>query len=92
MNAKMNIPAMQQIMMEFEKQNEMMGMKEDMMNDAIDDVMDDEVRTPFPIPPPPPPFPFDTLPLTPPPTHSSPPHHTHTTTPHRAMRKRRLTT
>eukprot|EP00755_Sulcionema_specki_P022477 Sspe_Gene.76616::Locus_47869_Transcript_1_1_Confidence_1.000_Length_701::g.76616::m.76616/K12191/CHMP2A; charged multivesicular body protein 2A len=42
MNSKMNIPAMQKIMMEFEKQNEMMGMKEEMMNDAIDDIMDDE--------------------------------------------------
>jgi charged multivesicular body protein 2A len=42
MNDKMNIPAMQQVMREFERQNEMMGMKEEMMNDAIDDVMDDE--------------------------------------------------
>lgn len=42
MNAKMNIPAMQGIMREFERQNEMMGMKEEMMSDAIDDVMDDE--------------------------------------------------
>eukprot|EP01064_Diplonema_japonicum_P037336 TRINITY_DN8700_c0_g1_i1.p1 TRINITY_DN8700_c0_g1~~TRINITY_DN8700_c0_g1_i1.p1 ORF type:complete len:230 (+),score=73.18 TRINITY_DN8700_c0_g1_i1:51-692(+) len=43
MNAKMNIPAMQKVMMEFEKQNEIMGMKSDMMDDAIDDVMNDEV-------------------------------------------------
>jgi charged multivesicular body protein 2A len=42
MNAKMNIPAMQQIMREFERQNEMMGMKEEMMNDAVDDVMDED--------------------------------------------------
>ncbi|ORC91740.1 charged multivesicular body protein 2A [Trypanosoma theileri] len=42
MNNKMNIPEMQRVMREFEKQNEMMGMKEEMMNDAIDDVMDDE--------------------------------------------------
>lgn len=41
MNAQMNMPQMQRIMMEFERQNEMMGMKEEMMNDAIDDVMDD---------------------------------------------------
>ena len=43
MNKSMNLQEMQKIMMEFEKQNEMMGMKEDAMNDAIDDVMDDEV-------------------------------------------------
>jgi charged multivesicular body protein 2A len=42
MNKQMNIPEMQKIMREFEKQNEMMGMKEDMMNDAVDDVMDDD--------------------------------------------------
>ncbi|GET89797.1 hypothetical protein, conserved [Leishmania tarentolae] len=42
MNKKMNIPEMQKIMREFEKQNEMMGMKEDMMNDAVDEVMDDD--------------------------------------------------
>ncbi|CAJ1027956.1 Snf7, putative [Leishmania lindenbergi] len=42
MNNKMNIPEMQKIMREFEKQNEMMGMKEDMMNDAVDEVMDDD--------------------------------------------------
>lgn len=42
MNQKMNIPAMQQVMREFERQNEMMGMKEEMMNDAIDEVMDDD--------------------------------------------------
>ncbi|KAG5475380.1 hypothetical protein LSCM1_03493 [Leishmania martiniquensis] len=42
MNRKMNIPEMQRIMREFEKQNEMMGMKEDMMNDAVDDAMDDD--------------------------------------------------
>lgn len=44
MNEKMNIPAMQQVMREFERQNEMMGMKEEMMNDAIDDVMDDDME------------------------------------------------
>lgn len=42
MNKKMNIPEVQKIMREFEKQNEMMGMKEDMMNDAVDEVMDDD--------------------------------------------------
>eukprot|EP01062_Namystynia_karyoxenos_P021942 TRINITY_DN18386_c0_g1_i1.p1 TRINITY_DN18386_c0_g1~~TRINITY_DN18386_c0_g1_i1.p1 ORF type:complete len:244 (+),score=136.60 TRINITY_DN18386_c0_g1_i1:88-732(+) len=40
MNQKMNLPAMQQIMMEFQRQNEMMEMKGDMMEDAIDDAMD----------------------------------------------------
>lgn len=42
MNGQMNIPAMQNIMREFDKQNEIMGMKEEMMNDAIDDVMDED--------------------------------------------------
>ncbi|EKG03433.1 hypothetical protein TCSYLVIO_005521 [Trypanosoma cruzi] len=42
MNNRMNIPEMQRVMREFEKQNEMMGMKEEMMNDVIDDVMDDD--------------------------------------------------
>lgn len=42
MNAQMNIPAMQQVMREFERQNEVMGMKEEMMGDAIDEVMDDD--------------------------------------------------
>lgn len=42
MNCRMNIPEMQKIMREFEKQNEMMGMKEEMMNDAVDDAMDED--------------------------------------------------
>jgi charged multivesicular body protein 2A len=42
MNQKMNVPAMRRVMMEFEKQNELMEMKEEIMNEAIDDVMDDE--------------------------------------------------
>jgi charged multivesicular body protein 2A len=42
MNQKMNVPAMQRIMQDFERQNEMMGMKEEMMNEAIDEVMDFE--------------------------------------------------
>ena len=33
----MNLPQIQAIMQEFEKQNEMMGMKEEMMEDAMDD-------------------------------------------------------
>lgn len=37
MNRKMNLPQISKIMMEFEKQNETMGMKEEMMADAMDD-------------------------------------------------------
>lgn len=43
MNAQMNIPQMQAIMREFEKQNEIMGMKEDMMEDAVDDALDEDL-------------------------------------------------
>lgn len=39
MNKKMNIPQMQKLLMEFERQNERMEMTSDMMNDAIDDSM-----------------------------------------------------
>jgi len=42
MNKQMNLPQIQRIMHEFEKQSEIMDMKEEMMNDAIDDVMGDE--------------------------------------------------
>ncbi|KAI7875100.1 charged multivesicular body protein 2a [Lichtheimia hyalospora FSU 10163] len=42
MNRQMNLPKIQQIMMEFEKESEVMDMKEEMMGDAIDDVMEDE--------------------------------------------------
>lgn len=42
MNGQMNLPALQQIMMEFQKQNEMMDMKEEMVSDAIDDAMEDD--------------------------------------------------
>lgn len=42
MNAKMNLPAMQKITMEFQKQNEMMGMKEEMINDALDEMAGDD--------------------------------------------------
>ena len=38
----MKLPQIQQIMREFEKQSEIMDMKEEMMNDAIDDAMGDE--------------------------------------------------
>jgi len=42
MNKQMKLPQIQKIMMEFEKQSEIMDMKEEMMSDAIDDVMGDE--------------------------------------------------
>lgn len=42
MNKRMNMPNMQKILMEFEKQNERMEMTSEMMGDAIDDAM--EVR------------------------------------------------
>uniref|UniRef100_A0A3B3ZJ12 Charged multivesicular body protein 2A n=1 Tax=Periophthalmus magnuspinnatus TaxID=409849 RepID=A0A3B3ZJ12_9GOBI len=38
----LKLPQIQKIMMEFEKQSEIMDMKEEMMNDAIDDAMGDE--------------------------------------------------
>merc|ERR1712049_81576 len=39
MNKQMKMPEIQKIMMEFEKQSEIMDMKGEMMEDAIDDVM-----------------------------------------------------
>ncbi|RWS27725.1 hypothetical protein B4U80_02324 [Leptotrombidium deliense] len=42
MNRQMNLPQIQKIMQEFEKQSEIMDMKEDMMNDVIDDAIGDE--------------------------------------------------
>jgi charged multivesicular body protein 2A len=48
MNKQLNLPQIQKIMMEFEKQTEIMDMKEEMMGDAIDDAMgeaDDEEET-----------------------------------------------
>ena len=42
MNKRINLPAIQKIMMDFEKESEVMNMKEEMMNDAIDDAMDEE--------------------------------------------------
>jgi len=42
MNKKMNLPQIQKIMMEFEKQNDTMGMKEEMMEDAMDDAFADD--------------------------------------------------
>ncbi|KAI8839925.1 Snf7-domain-containing protein [Chytridium lagenaria] len=42
MNKNVNMPEISKIMMDFEKESEMMDMKEEMMNDAIDDVMEEE--------------------------------------------------
>merc|ERR1712212_1287811 len=42
MNNQLKLPQIQKIMMEFEKQSEIMDMKEEMMSDAIDDVIGDE--------------------------------------------------
>ncbi|KAI9215890.1 Snf7-domain-containing protein [Blastocladiella britannica] len=41
MNQQINLPQITKIMMDFEKEAEMMDMKEELMNDAIDDVMED---------------------------------------------------
>ena len=43
MNKRMNLPALHNIMKEFEKQNAKMDQVEEMMGDAMDDVF--EVRT-----------------------------------------------
>uniref|UniRef100_U5EYT7 Putative vacuolar assembly/sorting protein did4 n=1 Tax=Corethrella appendiculata TaxID=1370023 RepID=U5EYT7_9DIPT len=42
MNRQLNMPQIQKILHEFEKQSEIMDMKEEMINDAIDDAMEDE--------------------------------------------------
>ncbi|KAK6736367.1 hypothetical protein RB195_019194 [Necator americanus] len=42
MNRQLNLPQIQKIMMEFEKQSEIMDMKEEIMGDAIDDALGDE--------------------------------------------------
>lgn len=42
MNSGMNLPALQRIMQDFEMESEAMDMKEEMMSDAVDDVMMDE--------------------------------------------------
>ena len=42
MNKQMNLPQIQKIMQQFEKESEIMDMKEEMMNDVMDDAMGDE--------------------------------------------------
>ena len=44
MNRGLNLPSIQRIMNEFEKESATMDMKEEMMSEAVDDVMDDEVE------------------------------------------------
>lgn len=44
MNKGMNLPAIQRIMAEFDKENGTMDLKETMMSDAVDDVMDTELE------------------------------------------------
>lgn len=42
MNRGLNLPSIQRIMNEFERESATMDMKEEMMSDAVDDVMEDE--------------------------------------------------
>lgn len=42
MNRQLNMPQIQKILHDFEKQSEIMDMKEEMINDVIDDAMEDE--------------------------------------------------
>jgi hypothetical protein len=42
MNRSMSLPAISRIMREFEREAEIMDMKEEMMGDAVDEAMDDE--------------------------------------------------
>ncbi|KAG8891445.1 ESCRT-III subunit protein did4 [Tulasnella sp. 403] len=44
MNRGLNLPAIQRIMNEFEKESATMDMKEEMMSDAVDDVMEDDAE------------------------------------------------
>ena len=40
MNRSMNLPALQRIAMEFERENDIMEQRQEMMDDAVDDAMD----------------------------------------------------
>jgi charged multivesicular body protein 2A len=42
MNRRMNLPQLQKIMMEFERESEIMDIKEETISDTIDDVIGDE--------------------------------------------------
>jgi charged multivesicular body protein 2A len=43
MNRSMNLPQLQRIAMDFERENDMMDQRQEMMDDAIDDAMADEL-------------------------------------------------
>lgn len=40
MNRQMNLPQLQRIAMEFERENDIMEQRQEMMDDAVDDAMD----------------------------------------------------
>jgi charged multivesicular body protein 2A len=40
MNQSMNLPAIQRVMMEFEKQSGLMDMKEELMEDTMEDIFE----------------------------------------------------
>jgi division protein CdvB (Snf7/Vps24/ESCRT-III family) len=42
MNRNMNLPAIQRIAMEFERENDLMEQRQEMMDDAIDDTFEEE--------------------------------------------------
>jgi charged multivesicular body protein 2A len=42
MNRNMNLPAIQRIAMDFERENDLMEQRQEMMDDAIDDTFEDE--------------------------------------------------
>jgi hypothetical protein len=44
MNRGLNLPQIQHIMNDFERESATMDMKEEMMSDAVDDVMDDDLE------------------------------------------------
>ena len=42
MNKKMNLPQLQKVMMQFERESEIMDLKEETISDTIDDVIGDD--------------------------------------------------
>ncbi|KAI7834735.1 Snf7-domain-containing protein [Kickxella alabastrina] len=42
MNGTMNLPGIQKVLTDFERESDMMDMKEELMNDVIDDAMEDD--------------------------------------------------
>lgn len=44
MNRSMNLPQLQKIAMDFEKENDIMDQRQEMMDDAIDDAIGDELE------------------------------------------------